>query len=191
MPLTMPVSTAHSTCGYRCAASPNGQCSETSVSDVAARLGVRGEPVRGERVGDRRDRGLHRAVAFGRLHARRDRAAVLVADLFGERAAPRRPGAARARGRAGCASRSSRRGGNARWVSSRGGAVALRRPARRLVPRELDVEVAAGRELLEVVAGDVGVEREALGDLGRLRAVGAARGRTGRCRGGSGRRRRW
>ena len=86
MPLTMPVSTAHSTCGYCCAASPNGQCSATSVSDVAARLGVRGESVRGERVGDRRDRGLHRAVAFGRLHARRDRAAVLVADLFGERA---------------------------------------------------------------------------------------------------------
>ena len=58
-------------------------------------------------------------------------------------------------------------------MSSRGGAVALRRPAGRLVARELDVEVAAGRELLEVVAGDVRVEREVLGDLGGLHAVGA------------------
>ena len=32
IPLTMPVSTAHNTCGHRCAASPNGQCSDTSVS---------------------------------------------------------------------------------------------------------------------------------------------------------------
>ena len=53
------------------------------------------------------------------------------------------------------------------------GAVALRRPAGRLVASELDVEVAAARELLEVVAGDVGVQREPLGDLGRGRAVGA------------------
>ena len=48
------------------------------------RLGVRGEPVRGERVGDRRERRLHRTVTLAGFHARRDRAAVLVADLFGE-----------------------------------------------------------------------------------------------------------
>ena len=35
--------------------------------------------------------------------------------------------------------------------------------------RQLDVEVAAARELLEVVAGDVGVQREVLGDLGGRR----------------------
>ena len=101
---------------------------------------------------------------------------------------PRRSAAVRARGRA--ASRAGRRGagGNERCVSLRGGAVALRRPARGLVPSELDVEVAAGRELLEVVAGHVGMQREMLGDLGRLDAVGRPTARRGRCRAGSGRR---
>ena len=40
------------------------------------------------------------------------------------------------------------------------------------MPHQLDVEVPAGRELLEVVAGDVRVEREVLGHLGGLHAVG-------------------
>src|SRR5882672_7518041 len=51
-------------------------------------------------------------------------------------------------------------------------AVTLRRSSGGNVPLELDVEVAAGRELFEMVAGDVGVELEMLRHLGRLRAVG-------------------
>ena len=64
----------------------------------------------------------------------------------------------------------------------RTGAVALRRAAgrtRAVAARsgrlgELDHEVAAAGELLEVVAGDVGVERELLGDLGGGDAAVAA-----------------
>ena len=60
MPLTMPVSTAHSTCGYLL----RGLAERAVLGDErergAVRLGVRGEAVRGQRVGDRRDRGLHR-----------------------------------------------------------------------------------------------------------------------------------
>ena len=41
MPLIIPVSTAHNTCGYLLAASPNGQCSATSVSDVPCDSGAR------------------------------------------------------------------------------------------------------------------------------------------------------
>ncbi len=63
-----------------------GSARTTRVSSVAARLGVGGEAVCGQRVGDRRDRGLDRTVPFGRFHARRDRAAVVVADLLGQRA---------------------------------------------------------------------------------------------------------
>ena len=85
MPLIIPGSTAHSTCGYL-----RGGLAERAVlgderQRRAVRLGVRGEPVRGERVGDRRERRLHRAVTLAGLHARRERAAVLVADLLGER----------------------------------------------------------------------------------------------------------
>ena len=49
------------------------------------------------------------------------------------------------------------------------GPVALRRAARALALRALDgdLEVAAGGELVEVVAGHVGVEAEALGHLRR------------------------
>ena len=166
----MPVSTAHRTCGYCCAASPNGQCSATSVSALPRVSACAANPCAvSASATDATAAFTERWPSVG-LHARRDRPAVLVADLFGERAGLvdrqplERPGEQRARG--------GRRGGaGTRGASSRGGgAVALRRPAGRLVARELDVEVAAGRELLEVVAGDVRVEREALGDLGGLGA---------------------
>ena len=133
---------------------------------AVARLGVRGEAVGGERVGDRGERGVHRPVALGRLHARRERGAVLEADLVGERLGLRR------------AERVERAGEQPaeqvvvlereREVGvERTGEVALRRTAggaRRAVDRglaDLDDEVAAAGELLEVVAGDVGVELEA------------------------------
>ena len=51
---------------------------------AAVLLGVRGEPVRGERVGDRADRGAHRTVAGVRVHPGGERSAVLVADVVGE-----------------------------------------------------------------------------------------------------------
>ena len=53
---------------------------------VPARLRVRGETVRGERLGNRRDRGLDRAMSLRRLHARSHRASVLETDLLGDRA---------------------------------------------------------------------------------------------------------
>ena len=80
----------------------------------------------------------------------------------------------------------------------RTGEVALRRTARGAHggvagdPPDLDDEVAAAGELLEVVAGDVGVQLEPLGDLAGGDAGGRRRrGRRGRSRGGWGRRRRW
>ena len=103
-------------------------------------------------------------AAIARPYSKPTSSASVRASSTGSRSSARASSVAR---------RSSRRGGNARCVSSARGAVALRRPARRLVAGELDVEVAAARELLEVVAGDVGVEREPLGDLGRGHAVGA------------------
>ena len=67
-------------------------------------------------------------------------------------------------------------------------AVVLRRPAGAgaLGALDGDLEVAAGGQLVEVVAGDVGVQTELLGDLRRGDARRRARGRTGRCRAGSG-----
>ena len=55
-----------------------------------------------------------------------------------------------------------------------GGPVPLRRPAGAPATRALhrDLQVPAGGELVEVVAGHVGVELEALGDLGRGDAIG-------------------
>ena len=73
------------------------------------------------------------------------------------------------------------------------GAVALRRPpgARALGSLDGDLEVAAGGELVEVVAGDVRVEPELVGDLRGGDAVCRTRGRRGRWRAGSDRRTRW
>jgi hypothetical protein len=44
--------------------------------------------------------------------------------------------------------------------------VTLGRPTGRLAPGQLHRQVAAGRQLVEVVAGHVGMEGEVLGDLG-------------------------
>ena len=193
MPRTMPVSTAHSTCGYRCAASPNGQCSDDERERVAARLGVRGESVRGQRVGDRRDRGLHRAVALGRVPcAPRWRGRTRSRPL---RPAPRASSTRQPLERAG-EQRAEQvvapgREGELRVDRRRRGSASTAGPAG-LVALELDVEVAAGRELLEMVAGDVGVERRsARRPRPPSRPSADERGRRGRCRGGSGRRRRW
>ena len=162
----MPRSTAHTTCGYCCAVSPNGQCSDTIVSRAVARLGVRGEAVGGERVGHRGERGAHRAVALGGVHARR-RASVPYSkpDLVGQRLGllgperVERPGEQRAE-------QVVVLGGEREGGVERAGEVALRRTPggpgryRRRTPCHLDDEVAAAGELLEVVAGDVGVELE-------------------------------
>ena len=156
---------------------PRGLAERAVLGDererVALALGVRGEPVRGERVGDRRDRGLHRAVPFGRFHARRHRTPVLEPDLLGDaaRLVDREP-FERTREQRGEQVVAAGRERELRVVGRH--AVALRRPARGSMPGELDVEVPAARELLEVVAGDVGVQGEALGDLGRGHAVGRA-----------------
>ena len=72
------------------------------------------------------------------------------------------------------------------------GVVALRRPARAVArPLDVHVEVAAGGQLVEVVAGDVGMELEALRDLGGRNArlaradeeVDVAPGGIAECRG--------
>ena len=170
MPRIIPRSSAHTTCGYRCAVSPNGQHSDTIASSAVARFGVRGEAVRGERVGDGAERGAHRPVALGRVHARRELVAVLEADLVGERLGllgPERVERAREQPaeQVVVLERERERG------VERAGQVALRRtPAARALPSSRrgaisTDEVAAAGELLEVVAGDVGVQLEVLGDL--------------------------
>ncbi len=84
MPRTIPVSTAHNTCGQLLRGLAERAVLGHEGEQVAARLGVRREAVRGQCVGDRCDRGLDRAVPLGGFHTRRDRAAVVVADLLGE-----------------------------------------------------------------------------------------------------------
>ncbi len=144
---------------------------------AAARLGVRGEPVRGERVGDGTERGLHRAVALGGVHARRELTPVLEAHFVGERLGLLGPERVERAGEQAAEQvvvlEGEREGG-----VERTGAVALRRTTGGTSAAvvgctgDLDDEVAAARELLEVVAGDVGVQLEVLGDLGRGDAVG-------------------
>ena len=166
----MPRSSAHTTCGYALRGLAERAALRHDREATVARLGVRGEAVRGERVGDRGERGLHRPVALGGVHARGERRAVLEADLVGERLGLRGP----ERVERACEQAAEQvvvlERERERRVE-RTGEVALRRAtggARRAVDRglgDLDDEVAAAGELLEVVAGDVGVQLELLGHL--------------------------
>ena len=185
----MPVSTAHNTCGQRLRGFAERAVLGDEREQVASGLGVRRESVGGQRVGDRRNRGLHRTVALGRFHPRRDRPAVVVADLFGERRASsigqpfERPGEQRgeqvvALGREGEVVRRSRRRGSASTAGPRTrGARARRRGS--CPPRASPG--GGGRRS--------GAARSARPPRPpwRRRATSARRGR---CRGGSGRRRR-
>ena len=82
MPLTMPRSTAQIT-GCSIAAAPNGQWFDTMRQLAALSLGVGGEAVGGEGVGDRVQRGAERPLPALTRHRQRHRAAVLDADLLG------------------------------------------------------------------------------------------------------------
>ena len=162
----MPRSTAQIT-GCSIAAAPNGQWFETMRELAALALGVGGEAVRGQGVGDRVERGAERPLPSLTGHREGHGAAVLDADLLGHllRLVGRQQG-----------QRAPEQGehdivGADRYVErhlGRRGSVVLRRPARSAVLASLDdhVEVAAGGELVEVVTGDVRVELEPLGHVG-------------------------
>ena len=138
---------------------------------VAPLLGVGGEAVGGEGVGDGVERGAERPLtgvaAVGR-HARRPwpartrsptSSAICSASAGGSRASDRPSRVS---------TRSSVRDPDLQRHLLVVGLVALGGPAgaAALGPLDGDVEVAAGGELVEVVAGDVRVEPEALGHLG-------------------------
>ena len=195
MPRTMPRSTAQIT-GCSMAAPPKGQCSDDDAQPVAVLLGVGGEAVGGEGVGHGVQRRAERPVrcvgARRRAPMRGHRlpystptsSAIASACVGGQRrqrlaeegdeqvvVADRQLERHLGRGRPGSAS------------------TAGRRPRRRAAGG--DLEVATAGELVEVVAGDVGVEVEALGHLGGgdARRRRCARGRRGRSPAGWGRRR--
>ncbi len=138
---------------------------------VAARFGVGGETVRGEGVGDGGERGLHRPMALGRVDALGQLLAVLEPDLVGQHL-----GLSRAEGVEGAGQQPAEQvvvlEGEREGGVERSGEVALRRTAGgadRLVarrPSDLDVEVPATGQLLQVVTGHVGVQREPFRDLG-------------------------
>ena len=192
MPLTMPRSTAQMT-GCSIATSPNGQWLLTIRSWLLRWSAWAANPCAGERVGH----GLHRraqtALTGGNIGARQTGGhclAVLLTDLLGHRlgliAGQQRQGLAEQRQHEIVAAH--------RHVDRHVGhrSIALRRAAGAgtLGTLDGDLEVAAGGEPVEVMTGDVGVQAELLGDLRGGDAV-RARGRTGRCRDGWGRRTRW
>jgi hypothetical protein len=162
----MPRSTEHTTCGYFVAASPNGHCSATiwSVPPLASAWAAKPWAVSASATVASAAR-----VSVGR-HASGDGEPVVVADrlrhgggLVGvehlERACQQRGEEVVAPGR------------EVQRCVELAGAIALRRPARSLVASELDGQIPAGGQLLEMVAGDVGMEVEPLGDLGGGDAV--------------------
>ena len=135
---------------------------------------MRREPVRGERVGDRRERGLHGAMPFGRCDASREAAAVVEANFFGERLGfgdrQLLEGAGEQRSEQVVAPRRK-----IQRVIELGHAVLLRRTsgrARAVGATDRHYEVSTRGQLLEVVARHVGVELEPLGDLTRGDALG-------------------
>ena len=136
--------------GRRCAAA------------VAVPLGVGGEPVGGEGVGHRVERRLERAVVRrSRGHRRGHRPAVVDPDLLGHAPRPARGRASASARPSSATSTSSWRSGSSRAMSGATDPVALRRPPGAAPAPGAglpDLEVAAGGELVEVVAGDVGVE---------------------------------
>ena len=154
---------------------------------LAPVLGVRGEAVGRQCLGDDVHGGAHRALSLPRGHARGERATVLLADLRGHLL--RLLGPEPLHGFA--------------EQPHQEVVAPLHQPERQLL---LDAEEALGRtagpggvapglhpqvapvdETLEVVPGDVGMERERGRDLGRGRRR-VRRGHGGRCRAGSDRR---
>src|SRR6266536_423229 len=142
---------------------------------AAARLRVGGEAVGRERIGDGRQRGPHRPVAGADVtglggHAGGDGQAVVVPDLLGHGG-----------GFVGVEHLQRPRQQRGEEVVAPGrevqrrvelpGPVPLRRAAGGLVSGQLDRQVAARGQLLEVMTGDVGMEIEALGNLGGGDAV--------------------
>ena len=138
---------------------------------LAPGFGMRREAVCSQRVGHRRDRSFHRTMTFTRFHSRRDRTAILVSHLLGEGVRL----VLRQTFERACEQRAQEVVA-ARWEQQvrvvRDRAVPLGWTARRLMSSQLDLEVAAGGEFLEMVAGDVRMELEAFGDLGRPHARG-------------------
>ena len=151
---------------------------------VAVLLGVGGEAVGGEGVGHRVQRGLERPVP------RRTRAPSPRPWPGRSRRRPPRPAPRPARGPASASARPSsvdehvvvaQRAARGRSRARRpGSASTAGRRRRRRGAADGDLDVAAGGQLVEVVAGDVGVQLELLGHLGGGDPVGRARGRTGR-----------
>ncbi len=149
---------------------PEGAVLVDELQAPVARLCMRCEAMRGQSICNGGNRGLERPLTFARIHAVRDRAAVLVPDFLREVV---RLGRGQTIERSGeqhaeqvIAARREREVG----VGGRC-AVHLRRPSGRLVLGELDVHVAAGCQLLQVVARNVGVQIELDGHLGGAHAV--------------------
>ena len=175
MPLTMPRSTAQMT-GCSTAAPPKGQCSETMRSSLPCFSAWAAKPWAVSASATacravRKDRGpllsAPRALGHG--------AAVLDADLLGQGL-----GLVGGQGLESAVPSSVDEhvvvaDGDLEVHLVRGRPVALGRPSGAAAVRALDadLEVAAGGQLVEVVAGHVGVQVEALGHLGGGHAVGA------------------
>ena len=191
MPRTMPRSTAQIT-GWSVATVPNGQCSLMMRSPMPAarrarRIHVGGEAVRGEGVGD----GLHRRPQRPLPGGQR-----VAGEPGGHRPAVLAPTSSAIASASSCGQPVERppeqrqhevvaAHRDAGVERRRGdGDVALRRAARPALTaaptRDDDLDVAAGGELVEVVAGDVGVHADLGGDGRGGDAVGAARSRANR-----------
>jgi hypothetical protein len=174
MPLTMPVSTAHMMCGYWRAAvaertvfgnqvnalpRDSAWAAKPCAVNASATLATAALTERCPSEGSMR-------AAIARPYSRPTSSAMLRASSIGKRSRARASNVA---------SRSSRRGGNESCASSAVTAVTLRGPAGRRVTRELDREVPARRELLEMVARNIGMQVEPLSHLGGLDAWGDER----------------
>ena len=168
MPFTMPRSTAQMT-GCSMAAGAERAVVVDDAQLVAALLGVGGEAVGGEGVGHGVQRGAERALPVGAPPSAGGHGpAVLDADLLGHRLGV---------GRRQAGQRPAEQGEDEVVGLHRHrqrhlllvGPVVLRRPTGPAALAALDghVEVAAGGQLVEVVAGHVGVEAELLGHLRR------------------------
>ena len=190
MPFTIPRSTAQMT-GCCWAADPNGHCSAMMASDPPRASAWAANPWAVNASATACSAARKERCALARRHVVGEREAVLVAHLLGHRL-----------GLLGRHERERPAEQDDEQVVAAGrelelhllvaGAVALRRPARAGVHLlDAHLQVPAGGQLVEVVAGHVGMQGEPLGHLGGRDALVAPHGRRGRCRGGWGRRTRW
>ena len=199
IPRTMPRSTAQIT-GWSVATYPNGQCSLMIRSPLACGSGrhVGGEPVRGEGIRHRLHRRAQRPLPGAHTSPVRPSPSPGHRSRRPPRPSPRPPHGAAGRAPDRAAPGRGRRCAPARRAScSLDAHIALRRSARPAarIARDLrtadDLDISAGGELVEVVAGDVGVDADLRRNLGHRQPCPPAWSRvTGRCGAEWGRQRR-